>query len=266
MVVHSLVGVVLAFAAPGVHSRGAPRDTISQAGSASITGVVIDSTGRSIQGASVLLDGSPARVTDNFGSFGLDVSADKQHVITVRALGFRPASFPIQLRSGATASVEIPVSQAASVLPSLDRVIVNGRAPAARSDPGVAGFEHRRATLGGGFFDAADIRKRGVPPLTMLLRGVPGVALHPVTGDDGVTRYIPVMRGVSTLSKCAVKVYLDGQPYDLGPHDDYDHIVSSHELAAVEVYPAGAWSPLQFSSATSNCGTIVLWTRSRAGN
>lgn len=40
--------------------------------------------------------------------------------------------------------------------------------------------------------------------------------------------------------------------------DDY---INTHELAAIEVYPSGAWVPLQFAtSIAAMCGTIVLWT------
>lgn len=67
---------------------------------------------------------------------------------------------------------------------------------------------------------------------------------------------------VSMRGSGCVQVCLDGHPEPLsGTDDNLDDYINTHELAAIEVYPSGAWVPLQFAtSIAAMCGTIVLWT------
>lgn len=227
----------------GVSRPSSPGDTLPAVSlSATIVGVVTDSVGSALVGADILIDGIRLAPTGAFGSFVVKVTANRRHVIQVRSLGYLPGQFSLILAPGETRTAEITLTSVATLLPGV-RVTVHQEKPDSY-DPGLAGFEHRRQTLGGTFLNTTELKERGYPPLSMLLRTVPGVT---------VTRHSVSMRG----SGCAV-VYIDGHPsHGDGDIDDY---INTHELAAVEVYPSSAWVPIQFMGPNVACGTIVLWT------
>jgi hypothetical protein len=132
-----------------------------------------------------------------------------------------------------------------------------------RSDPGLAGFAHRRKTLGGPFINQEQIRERGYPPLSLMLRTAPGVSVVS-TVVNGTTQSVLQMRGGTTAptkgsGACPIQLYVDGHPWPQTDRD-IDRVINTHELAAIEVYPSSAWVPVQLMGPTSGCGTLVLWT------
>lgn len=237
-----------------------PRVAPDSAGT--IVVVVTDSLGRPVSGASIRVDGITLAPTDNFGSAAVSIRADRRHRIQVRAFGYSPAEFFASAAVGETRVAEVPLASIsaslATQLPGV-RVTVH-QMEARRSDPGIAGFAHRRETLGGTFINAEQIRERGSPPLSLLLRGAAGVSVISSV-VNGMTESRLSMRGTPSLSGCPIQLYVDGHPRPLPPGDlNIDHIINVHELAAVEVYPSSAWVPAQFMGATSGCGTLVLWS------
>lgn len=243
----------------GSHQR-IVADTIPVvAASATIIGVITDSLGRSIVGADVLVDGIRMAPSDDFGSFVVSVTAKRRHVIHLRALGYIPGQFSILIDSGETRTAEIVLQSVATLLPGV--TITVHQDDVDRYSPGLAGFAHRRETLGGSFLDAQEIKAYGYPPLSMLLRRMPGVTVSSSV-VNGMTHSSVQMRGNPTVStSCPPQVYLDGHPMSLpGGADNVDGYINTHELAAVEVYPSTAWVPAQFMGPTTACGTIVLWT------
>ncbi|MGI8510659.1 MAG: TonB-dependent receptor plug domain-containing protein [Gemmatimonadaceae bacterium] len=224
--------------------------------------LVTDSVGHSIGGASIRIDGIAIAPTDDFGSSTISVRADRRHLVQVRAFGYAPAEFSANMAAGQTKVAEVPLgSIAASIAAQLPGVRVTvHQTDARRSDPGLAGFAHRRETLGGTFINAEQIRERGSPPLSLLLRGAPGVAVMSSV-VNGMTESRLSMRGAPSVSGCPIQLYVDGHSTPLPPGDlNIDHIISTRELAAIEVYPSSAWVPAQFMGPTSGCGTLVLWT------
>lgn len=225
--------------------------------------LVTDSLGNSIGGASIRIDGIAIAPTDDFGSSTISVRADRRPLVQVRAFGFAPAEFSASAATGQTKVAEVPLgSIAASITAQLPGVRVTvHQMDSKRSNTGLAGFAHRRETLGGTFINAEQIRERGSPPLSLLLRGAPGVAVMSSV-VNGMTETRLSMRGTPSLrSSCPIQLYVDGHSRPLSPGDlNIDHIINTRELAAIEVYPSSAWVPAQFMGPTSGCGTLVLWT------
>lgn len=236
----------------------AAPDTVPAASqSAMVVGVVTDSLGRAVAGANVSVDGIPLAPTDGFGSFVVGVTANRAHVIQVRALGFLPGQFSLTAGPGDTRTADIPLASIGVLLPGV-RVVVHQEDPT-RFSPGIDGFEHRRETLGGSFVNEEELKKRGYPPLSSLLSEMPGVTVQ-TTHNDGMSQAHVSMRGIPTIGgACVIQVFLDGHPSSLAD-GNIDHLIGTHELMAVEVYPSSAWVPAQFMGPTSACGTIVLWT------
>jgi len=235
--------LALAMSVLGPARLRTPIDTIPvEWPSATLVGIVTDSLGNAIARGDVAIDGIRMAPTDRFGSFVVHVTANRRHLVQVRALGYVPESFSILASADDIQTVQIPLAYVATLLPGV--AIRVHRDETDQFDPGLAGFEHRRETLGGSFFNTQQLKNRGYPPLSLLLRSVPGVT---------VTGHSVSMRG----SGCAA-VYLDGHPAP--SESDIDDYVNTHELAAVEVYPSSAWVPVQFMGPAASCGTIVLWT------
>lgn len=233
---------------------------------ATIIVLVTDSADRSITGASILIDGIQIAPTDEYGSTSIAVSPNRDHKVQVRAFGYAPAGFSIRAAAGETKTASLPL---ASIAASLARELPGVRITAhltddvKRSDPGLAGFAHRRETLGGTFINQEQIRERGYPPLSLLLRTAPGVSVVS-TVVNGMTQSVLRMRGGATVptkstDDCPIQLYLDGHQWPQTDRD-IDRVISTHELAAVEIYPSSAWVPVQFMGPTSGCGTLALWT------
>jgi hypothetical protein len=224
---------------------------------ATIVGVVTDSLGHALAGANVAVDGIPLAPTDGFGSFVIGVTANRTHVIQVRALGFLPGEFSLTAAPGATRTADIPLTSIAALLPGV-KIVVHEDDPE-KFSAGIGGFEHRRETLGGSFVNEEELKQRGYPPLSNLLGTMPGVTVQ-TTHNEGMSQAHVSMRGVPTIGgDCAIQIFLDGHPASL-VDGNIDHLIGTHELAAIEVYPSSAWVPAQFIGPTSACGTIVLWT------
>lgn len=239
-----------------------PADTVSQSATVGVVaGVVAAVAGPPVRGAEVHVDGIELAPTDSFGGFIVHLRADMRHHFVIRRLGFAPASFDLSVPSGSTQTVDVPLVPVSTSDVRLPNVRITAKET--KPDPGIMGFAHRRATLGGSFLDASAIRERGNPPLSSLLRGMPGVMLIPVTAN-GTTSYQLQMRGRPTLGSCPVEVFLDGHDVN-SSGEDLDRVVASRDLLAVEVYPASAWTPVQFMGPNAACGTVVLWTKRSVG-
>ncbi|HEY5087168.1 MAG TPA: TonB-dependent receptor plug domain-containing protein [Gemmatimonadaceae bacterium] len=239
--------------------RRMSADTVPNAlPAATIVGVVTDSLGRAIAGGDVSVDGIRMAPTDGFGSFVVEVTANRRHEIQIRSLGYSPGTFSIVAGPGETQTAQIPLAAIAnSIAALLPGVRINVHQDEVdRYDPGLAGFAHRRETLGGSFVNAEELKERGYPPLSVLLHDMPGVTVA-TSHVGGLPTAAVSMRG----SGC-VQVYLDGHPASLsGGDNNVDNYINTHELAAIEVYPSSAWVPVQFAtSIAASCGTIVLWT------
>ncbi len=223
----------------------------SGARSTSVAGVVRDSSGASVAGADVSVDGTRLSVeTAADGMFRLYGMAAGMATITVRRLGFRPLSVPLDVRSGGDA--ERAVITLARAPQQMAAVVVVGNRP---THDATRGMQDRRRKSGSGhYFSRADIENARPQVMTDLIRRIPGARLQSIGGIRNAVRF--------RNAKCPPLVWLDGLP--LGSSEfDIDNLTPS-SIEAIEVYSGFASTPAQFTMTQNirqQCGAIVIWSR-----
>jgi iron complex outermembrane receptor protein len=174
----------------------APR---SSGSSGPLSGVVVDeAAGKPLQGASVLIGGKLARVSDYAGLFaGLQLPSGTG-VILVRKIGYVARAIPVP--DDSSARIHLRIALAAAPL-DLDRVVVMG----ALSGSAEQSLPSTVTVLSGTMLQAMQLRT-----IDDLFRGfVPGV----VGWDDGpsaLTSHLGSVRGAASFSVNYFKTYVDG--------------------------------------------------------
>ncbi len=215
-----------------------------------IAGVVRNSGGARLGGASVVVVGTVLRATsDTGGRFRLVGLPVGSRTLQVRRLGYRAAAIPISIETGVTGSVAvtlIPVPR------ELDPVLVEAsRQPSVRY---LQGFYERRSKGHGYFITRDQIATRNWSDMTDVLRSlVPAVRIS----SSRMARNAVRLRG----SRCAPLVWLDGAPAMAGEFDL--DVISPESVSGVEIYAGPATVPVEFRSTRGleSCGVIVVWSR-----
>jgi len=149
-------------------------------------------------------------------------------------------------------------------------------------------YDRRRRRGNGSFLTRSQIDRSNASRLSDLLRKMPTVAILP--SDNGAlvvelrgskrvsfapapvqqtdsasatTRAIPA-QGASQMSvqNCPAGILLDGMAIDAGASLDAE--MGPGTLEAIEVYPP-AQVPIEYAGRYSECGVVMIWTRSFAG-
>ncbi len=223
-------------------------------------------------------------VTDDAGTWLLDVPAPGLYFVEAKRLGYQPwIDGPVEVGPGGDGTFVYHLRQSAVPLDPLEI-----SAEATERYLGLSGFYERQVSDFGHFMEPEDIERRQASRLSDLLRALPGVRVVS-TGELG-SSYIQ-LRG-SNLSGggiCRPRIFVDGlmfmpgdgQPKrwdDLGRPDrlaendpelvlndlfSIDDIGHPSTIAALEIYRTGAQVPVQFggTSVQTQCGVIVIWTR-----
>lgn len=218
-----------------------------------VTGVVRDSSGLRLSGASVLVAGTTLRATSDTGGqfrlFGLPTGAQ---TLQVRRLGYRAASIPVSIEGSATGAVTVTL---VPVPRELDPVLIEAsHQPAVRY---LQGFYERKSKGHGYFITRDQIATRNWSDMTDVLRSlVPAVRIT----SSRMARNAVRLRG----SRCAPLVWLDGAPAMAGEFDL--DVITPESVSGVEVYAGPATVPVEFRSTRGleACGVIVVWSRLEA--
>ncbi|MGH7632999.1 MAG: carboxypeptidase-like regulatory domain-containing protein, partial [Gemmatimonadaceae bacterium] len=138
-----------------------------------IVATVRDTTHAAIAGAELLLTGSVVHgFTDDEGMVRLaPIGAGPVH-LTVRRLGFRPATLDVTVAAGAPTNASVQLVQVAQ---QLAPVLVRGTARAYGDQ--MEGFYNRRAHRSGHFITRGDIEQAQPSRLTDMFRTIPGIRL-----------------------------------------------------------------------------------------
>jgi len=213
-----------------------------------ISGRVTDSlTGAGIIGAEVRVAGSAGGVlSGERGLFNLLITDAPAITIDVRRLGYRPAQLVVR---SADKPVEIRLSSA-----GLSLVPIQIRAQRERYTGRLAGYFSRleRRTQGV-FITREDLEREQPTQLTDMLQRTPGVR---------VTRGRPGAQSIRLRGRdCRPLIWLDGAAMPAGDVDLDSFSPSS--LEGIELY-LGASAPAGYQAARgqSECGTVLLWSRS----
>jgi hypothetical protein len=223
-------------------------------GGAVLSGRVVDAQGQPINGADVtLLDRRV--VTDGQGAFRLRDIPAGTHTLAVRHLGHSPLARQIEFAPDDSLVERLVLARVAA----LDSVTVTGH----RS--GVAEFEERRASGGGGHFVTREqIDKYPTKRMADVLRPLPGLRVSAGRGGRG-DLYAINSRGTITIlgpPTCYVHVYVDGAPmYTGGMQQPYNlNSLSASDIEGIEYYQGGSAIPPKYNRSAA-CGVLVIWTR-----
>ena len=215
-------------------------------------GSVVSGDDRPVAGARVRLEGHPAaRVTDREGSFVFDRVLPGSYVVRVEHIAYHAFVDTVHLAPGRPLEMRIPVATEPIPVEGIEVTVRSTMWMRRRAD-----LTERMERGGGHFITRTQIADRGEPPISALLRGVPGVGIR-YTVVAGQYVYYPVIRGGGIPA-----LYVDGARVSLDPEmgRGIDAFLSS-DVEVIEVQSGPATTPIGSPGGCGGCGVILLWTR-----
>jgi len=256
------------------------------ANSASLLVSLVDAKGRAIPAGEVRLDSGAWVRGSAKAPIRLAGLAGGSHVLEARAEGGATHAWSVRLHTGRAVSTTLSLAPRGAKT-ELEAVRVVAAAPSR--------FEKHRASGMGHYIDASQIAARGYPSFIDLLRTVPGVRVvaSQVDGSVSGSHWELEMRGANLLpsylggagaspsyvntmpdrvamtgNRCPVVIYLDGAqvyfPKDVPTSDVLQSLVSTKEIAGIEVYNSSATIPTEYASRDAVCGVIAVWTGAKS--
>lgn len=167
-----------------------------------VAGVVVDSTGRAIVQADVIVGPSLRTRTDSTGAFEIAVNARGSQRLRVRFIGYRPYEATVDPAKPGSASLRIKLTRMPQLLAEVRITDINS---CERNT--IRGFECRRASGQGVFRDAGEIRAMRPSAWADMLDGIPSLRRTPVMTPDGLD-----YRPAAPPSTCLVEIYNGEDP------------------------------------------------------
>lgn len=217
-----------------------------------VTGRVVDSAGRAVEGARVSAGHDSAfAITDADGQFGIGGLRPGTRAILVRRLGFHPVTQPVSVHADAAVSVRVALTR---YVPVLEAVMITARR---NFELERVGFTRRQRSGMGRYLTPDQIERRKPQRLTDILTMVPSLRMsRTARGDPQVT---------GRWGEC-IRYFVDGHRWsDFG--EGPDGFISGDEIGAVEVY-SGFSAPGEYTSFGGNgrtCTSVVVWTKGKLG-
>jgi hypothetical protein len=215
-----------------------------------LVGIVRDSSGAAIEGATVEIPGAAAR-TNERGTFRLWTANFDTLTISVRRLGFSAVSAQIATRGLRWDTVVVEMDRLPQRLAAAEV-----KAAANRLRLGLREFDDRRRMGLGEFVTREEIAARNTTRPTDVLRDTRGVRVVRLPfGGYGVRFAAHSERAPD----CTPALWVDGQH---APFMEVDQL-TANDIEAMELYSSLSSTPVQFTKAGASlpCGTIVVWTR-----
>lgn len=213
---------------------------------ATVAGVVLDDAREPVPSAEVALT-QDGRVVSSIrsesdGRFTFSNVAARPGSITVRRLGFRLQTIPVDLIA-VTSGKPLEVSLEALASP-IEPIIVD--AAGGRMAEFAA---HRQNSSFGHFFDQRDIQRIAPRFASELFQTIPGAQ---VQVSSGIGNRI-LLRG------CKPRIWVNGVRT---VNTEVDEVAAPSEIDGIEIYPSMAGTPAQYMDRENRaCGTVVIWTR-----
>jgi hypothetical protein len=192
--------------------------------------------------------------TNDSGGFRMINLPSGPAVVTLRRMGFAPASADVRMRSGRTDSLVFSLTALATTLAG---VLVEDEYEA-RSHKLLAGFWERRSRGFGYFLTRDEIEKREAHEFADLARMAPSVTV----GTRNGRRVIRFNHGGGARD-CPPQYVVDGMRIENGSPDEF----VPQDVEAIEFYSGPATIPPQFAPRFNSytCGAVVIWTRIPGG-
>ncbi len=223
---------------------------VDRAVTRTFAGVVVDSSGTPVRGASVEVIPELAQArTDSLGRFAITGMPASRHLVRVRRVGYPPLFLSIDLSDNVSRSARIVMRQFAGQ--NLGLVVVRANRPVGR----MSGFMQRaeKRSGWGTIFTAEEIAKRNPINTSDLFRTTAGVRV----AQDRFGRGVLLGRG-----GCIMALYINGFSTPQQSGVGIDDMVSALDLAGAEIYNSMAGVPTELTLGPPNqCGTVAVWTR-----
>jgi len=219
-----------------------------------VAGSVRDSAGQRLNQTIVRLVGASSGVvpatSDDSGRYRLIGVRVGSVQLFARRIGFAPETLSVVVVEGGVQRADFVLK---AVPVELEGTLIQADPTRGKMGP----FNTRRARGVGAFVTRSEIEKRQASSVSELLRYIPGVGV--MQRMAGEPQPIQMQRSVASSSqaKCAVSMYVDGQPYPNGNVDDFPPL----SIEGIEVYKSASEIPADFRTRDSMCGLIAIWTR-----
>jgi hypothetical protein len=239
----------------GVLALASPR---AEAQQRNLHGIVTDSAGYPLPNVEVRIMelGRVAR-TDVQGRFAIDRITDRIVDVTFRRFGYEVRAVRVALINGEGDSLRVVMRAEALRLPQVEIEEKEDQ------HPFFAEYEKRRERGLGTFITQRDIEKLNTTYPSDAFRRLPGMRFVNASTGMGVRFMSSIGMGGSARNggSCQPTIWVDGQA---APGMEIDEI-RAQDIHGIEIYRGAATTPPQFvKHGTSQCGTIVVWTRRKA--
>lgn len=224
----------------------------AKAGSASVSGSIVLQGTTERAGSRVELVGTDiVALANQNGDFTMANLPSGSHVLLARHLGYGAASVPVDLSPREQQKVTITLPKFVAMM---DPVLVTARRNASLDK---IGFNNRKKSGVGQYMGPDQIERIHAYRVNDILRRFVGIRVT-YTGEGEI---VETSRGTSSIvgSNCT-QYFIDGTPWMSFVPGDINGFVNGNEVVAVEVYQ-GPGTPAEFVRGSSNCLTIVLWTK-----
>jgi hypothetical protein len=241
-----------------------------------VTGIVRDSAGVPIAGASVTIAAlNRAAETDAKGEFRLSNVAVGMRMVQVRRVGFTPFSKLVSVAEGENAMPPIVLGRLITKLDTVvseeqmlwhERPLLREMADNMKIGLGQFVLRPELEKLTGLHLSTAFNQRNGLVVLTDNAghawlgssRGPKSVMNNRTPTFEDAAGGPSFPRPVS----CYPKVYLDNQPLSIRPDviPEINQFLPEN-IQAIEMYAGGAQTPARYNSLNTECGVVVLHTR-----
>ena len=216
---------------------------------AALRGIVLDARKTPLKGATIDIDGSPITGrTDGTGRFILTNVPTGSRAIIVRALGYTPTMWPVDVLDRNPEELQIDVVEQA-----LPGVKVTGKQQLSSLHMEI---DQRRRAGFGTIKDSTEIVKH--TSIRSIFQGIPSLV---ITGKDessfGLFTPGQSMSTDNPAGGCPANVYIDGFQSDLG----ILITLPKAQIAAIEVYIRQEFAPGRYLTLQNNCGVVLVWTK-----
>lgn len=207
--------------------------------------------GQPVRGAEIRLDGLDRRpvTSGREGRFALDRLPSGTYVLRVEHLAYEAFTDTVHLAPGRPLQMRIPMSTEPIALEGIEVTVRSRSWVRRRTD-----LYERMERGSGHYITRSEIVERGEPPISSLLRTIPGVRLERTGGGVG-PGYFPVIRNCGTPV-----IYVDRSRIGrLFRGVGIDEFLSSN-VEVIEVHSGPASVPIA-AARDAACGVIRIWTR-----